>query len=94
MKALIASLFLFALASGAQARCYAEYKAKQDDPLRLHYGVALLADGACPTPQDAAQRLRPRLETAGWTLLDVVGLSDRPPGDQKKANAGDYYLRF
>ena len=94
MKALIASLFLVALATGAQAQCYAEYKAKQDDPLRLHYGVALLADAACPSPQEAAQRLRPRLQAGGWTLLDVVGLSDRPPSDHKRANAGDYYLRF
>jgi len=34
----MAALALMALP--AQAECYADYKAKQDDPLRLHYGVA------------------------------------------------------
>jgi hypothetical protein len=36
------SLFL-AAAQPAAAACYADYKAKQDAPLRLHYGVSCLA---------------------------------------------------
>ena len=32
-------LALAALAGPAGAACYADYKARQTDPLRLHYGV-------------------------------------------------------
>ena len=37
---LLVPLLALMLAGPAQAECYADYKAKQDDPLRLHYGVA------------------------------------------------------
>ena len=61
MKTLIASITLATalattLATGAQADCYADYKAKQDDPLRLHYGI--MADPRrhlSPRQQAAAQ---------------------------------------
>ncbi|MGR3494183.1 hypothetical protein [Citreimonas sp.] len=77
----------------AQADCFAAYKAKQDDPLRLHFGVLKL-DGDCP-PGDAAEAAtRARLDAAGWTLLDVVGLSETEPGDDRKADAGQFYLRY
>jgi len=39
-RTLYLSVTLMALAGNAQAACYADYKAKRDDPLRLHYGVA------------------------------------------------------
>jgi len=47
MKKILLSLALVAFAGTAQAECYADYKAKQDDPLRLHYGVAQIS-GPCP----------------------------------------------
>lgn len=78
----------------AAADCFAEYKAKRDDPLRLHYGIALLPGGSCPSKNSAAARLEPRLDRVGWTLLNIVGLSDTPPSGKKKANAGEFYLRF
>jgi hypothetical protein len=83
-----------ALPSAAQARCYAEYKAKQDNPLRLHYGIIALDTAACPGPAAVSRTVAQRLASGGWTLLNIVGLSEAPPSDQKKANAGDFYLRF
>ena len=96
MKHILLSLALSALpvlaASAAQADCYADYKAKQDSPLRLHYGVAQI-DGAC-TEKAAARELAPRLKAQGWTLLNVVSVFDSPGLDERKASAGPYFLRF
>ena len=84
---------ILALAAGpAGAQCFADYKAKQDDPLRLHYGVAEIA-GACTAP-DAAQELAPRLAAAGWELLTVVGTFGPDGLEERRGNAGQYFLRF
>ena len=46
MKYIALSLLILTIwASAAQAACYADYKAKQDNPLRLHYGVSDMAKG-------------------------------------------------
>lgn len=92
-RALLLALTL-ALPSAAQAECYAEYKAKRDNPLRLHYGVLLLGASTCPGPSEAARTAQARLAAGGWTLLNIVGLSQTPPSDQTKAHAGEFYLRY
>ena len=35
------------LAGPPAAECYADYKAKRDEPPKLHYGVAQVSDGNC-----------------------------------------------
>lgn len=95
MKKLLAPILLaLLLPAAAQAQCYAEYKAKRDNPLRLHYGILMLDSASCPGPAAASRAVQQRLSGTGWTLLNVVGLSEAPPSDQQKANAGDFYLRF
>jgi len=79
-------------ASAAQAACYADYKAKQDDPLRLHYGVMELRGGCS---RDAAQaEVAGRLQRNGWILLNVVSVFDESGLEQRKSSAGQYFLRF
>ncbi|MFK7876439.1 MAG: hypothetical protein AB8B71_11770 [Paracoccaceae bacterium] len=86
------SAILICIAAQAQAACYADYKAKQDNPLRLHYGVAEMTG---PCTQSAAQSdLTRRLAAQGWTLLNVVSVFGPEGLDQRKASAGSYYLRF
>lgn len=93
MKHVIASLTLILfLAGSAQAACYADYKAKQDDPLKLHYGVAELS-GDC-TVEAAEEELPERLSGDGWTLLAVLSVFDETGLAERKANAGDFYLRY
>lgn len=89
---LIAAL-IAAFAPAAQAACYADYKAKQDDPLRLHYGVAQLPDTACAKPA-AAAALAPRLASNGWVLLTVLSTFGPEGLAQRKASAGEYFLRY
>lgn len=93
MKQIALSLTLsLALGTAAQAQCYADYKAKQDNPLRLHYGVAQVS-GNCDAG-NAAQQLEPRLATQGWTLLQIQSVFGPEGLDQRKASAGQFYLRF
>ena len=74
------------------ADCYADYKAKQDDPLRLHYGVAQVYG---PCKKGAAKtEISSRLAPAGWTLLNVMSLFGPEGLQQRKADAGTYFLRF
>lgn len=93
MKHIALSLALIlACTTGAQAQCFADYKAKQDNPLRLHYGVAELS-GDC-AKGSATRELRDRLTSQGWTLLQVVSVFGTEGLDQRKESAGRYYLRF
>ena len=79
-------------ATAAQAACYADYKAKQDDPLRLHYGVVQIA-GDCSVSTAEAE-LRPKLAADGWQLLNVLGVFDDSGLAERRESAGAYYLRY
>lgn len=81
------------LASPAAAQCFADYKAKQDNPLRLHYGVAQVSDGGC-SRSGAEAELAPRLASDGWTLLNVLSTFGPEGLDERKASAGAYFLRY
>ncbi len=92
MKRLIALTALtFALAGPAQAACFADYKAKQDDPLRLHYGVAQISDCSA---QAAQRELRSRLARAGWELLNILSIFDDSGLEERRDNAGRHFLRY
>lgn len=91
MRLFLAFLITGLAAMPASAECYADYKAKQDDPLRLHYGVAEVAD--CSTA-GAETELAPRLANAGWTLLNVLGVFGPEGLDERKDSAADYFLRY
>ncbi len=86
-----AALTVLLLAGPAAADCYADYKAKQDNPLRLHYGVAQVS--SCDVAGAEAE-LAPRLANAGWTLLNVLSVFGPEGLEERKASAGDYFLRF
>ena len=86
------TLIAVLLAGSAQAACYADYKAKQDNPLRLHYGVAEI-DGNC-AKRNARGQLEERLAAEGWTLLNVLDVFEDDGLEERKDEAGEYFLRF
>jgi hypothetical protein len=92
-KHLILAALTLALAGPAAAECYADYKAKQDDPLQLRYGVAQVSDGNC-SPGAAEGELAPRLEAGGWTLLQVLSTFGPEGLEERKASAADHFLRY
>jgi hypothetical protein len=93
-RATAALLLSLACTPPAQASCYADYKAKQDAPLRLAYGVAEISDAGCGGPDAAAAELAPRLAAAGWTLLAVLSIFGAEGLDERKASAGEFFLRY
>lgn len=92
IRSALAAAFLAAAAPLQAAECYADYKAKQDNPLKLHYGVIQL-QGAC-SRQAAKGEIAGRLGAQGWTLLNVLSVFGPEGLDQRKADAGPFYLRF
>ncbi len=87
------ALLAIGLAQPASAAdCYADYKAKQDNPLRLHYGVAQI-NGACNAGA-AQSELSQRLAAQGWTLLNVMSVFGKDGLAQRRVSAGPNYLRF
>lgn len=87
-----AALMISHALPAAAAGCFADYKAKQDNPLRLHYGVAQI-NGACDAASARAE-LSARLAAQGWTLLNVLSVFGDEGLAQRKDSAGSNYLRF
>ena len=94
MRHLALAALIAALPSLAQAACYADYKAKQDGPLRLHYGVMKVSDAACGNKSAATAEVRARLQANGWQLLRVMGTFGDKGLDKRKESAGSYFLRY
>lgn len=83
-------VLVFMLMPGlAWAECFVDYKAKKDDPLKLHYGVmAVACEG------DVEADVASRLETAGWTLLSIPSRFDEAELETRREDAGAFFLRF
>ena len=94
MKYTALTLFLVLMASTAQAACYADYKAKRDDPLKLHYGVVQLSGEACDNRKAARRQISDRLAANGWSLLKVQSIFDDTGLEERKESAGEFFLRF
>lgn len=90
----IATVALTLAATAGQAACYADYKAKQDDPLRLHYGVIEVGVSPCAMSEDVKRVVEERVAAGGWMLLQVQSVFDESGLEAKKADAGEFYLRF
>jgi hypothetical protein len=90
---LTAAVVLALLVGPAAAECYADYKAKRDEPLKLHYGVAQVSDANC-SPDAAEGELAPRLASDGWTLLNVLSTFGPDGLGERKASAGEFFLRY
>ena len=82
------------LALPASAQCYADYRAKRENPLRLHYGVVQLPDSACGNTSAATSYLQPRLQQDGWILLDLLSTFGPDGLESRRERAGQYFLRY
>lgn len=93
-RALLLAALTLCLASTAQASCYADYQAKTDNPLRLHYGVIQLSDAACTNNRIAQTEASRRLNAGGWTLLTILSTFGENGLNARRADAGQNFLRF
>lgn len=90
---ILSALLMALVASPASAACYADYKAKRDNPLRLHYGVMQVSDDACTKPKAAAE-IAPRLVAQNWTLLTVLSVFGDDELQSRRDSAGEFFLRY
>lgn len=92
---LLAGIAASALVAGAaEAACYADYKAKREQPLRLHYGVMQLDVAPCTMSKAVQDTVARRLAANGWTLLRVQSVFDDSGLEARRKDAGKFYLRF
>jgi hypothetical protein len=89
-----AALIAVSLAGSAQAACYADYKAKRDNPLRLHYGVIELPDSVCGKKKNARQEIAKRIAADNWKLLNVLSFFGAEGLENRKESAGEFFLRY
>lgn len=93
-RALLLALGLtFGLALPASAACYADYKAKRENPYQLQYGVIELAERDC-SPGAAAAAIAARIAADGWQLLAVVSIFDEAGLAARRDSAGGFFLRY
>jgi hypothetical protein len=90
---ILAAATLALTAAGPAQACYADYRAKMDNPLRLHYGVIDLPRDACSVDA-AAPVIARRIAAGGWELLQVVSVFDEAGLAARRADAGEYFLSF
>lgn len=81
-------------AAPAHAACYADYKAKRDNPLQLHYGVIKIDSNPCAMSNKTQAAVANRLKSAGWQLLQIQSVFDDGGLEKRKRDAGKYFLRF
>ena len=93
-QAFLVTAFAALWALPVHAACYADYQAKTDNPLRLHYGVIELGDAACTNAARAQSEAATRLRQGGWTLLKILSTFGPDGLGTRRADAGQNYLRF
>ena len=93
VRTIIVAAGLSLATAPATAACFADYKAKMDNPLRLHYGVIEIPDAACSVGA-AFGVIAPRVAQGGWELLEVMSVFDASGLDARRADAGQFYLAF
>ncbi|MYA88614.1 MAG: hypothetical protein F4X97_09205 [Boseongicola sp. SB0662_bin_57] len=82
------------LAGQAQAACYADYKASRDNPFKLHYGVIRIDVNPCTLSDQVVHDVAERLKASGWKLLQVRSVFGEGGLEQRREDAGQYFLRF
>lgn len=91
---MLVALTAFAISGTAKAACYVDYKAKRDNPLRLHYGVMEMPNAVCADQADAAKEAARRLKAGDWKLLSILSLFFEEGLENRKESAGEFFLRF
>ncbi|MEE9429334.1 MAG: hypothetical protein V3V25_14425 [Paracoccaceae bacterium] len=91
---MLSVLTVLAISGSAKAACYADYKAKRDNPLRLHYGVIELPDAICQDADQSRAEIETRINPDGWQLLNVLSVFGADELENRKESAGEFFLRF
>ena len=72
--------------------CFVLYKAKKDNPLKLHLGLIQI-NGQC-SAHDVEGITSKRLSSTGWKLLQIVKASSKIDTEKMESDLGDYFLKY
>ena len=86
-------LFFVILSGSASSACFVDYKAKKNNPLRLHYGVVEINGSQCSL-KEAHKLVEVRIAEGDWLLLEVMSLFDENGLEKRKISAGKYFLLY
>ena len=95
VRVIAAAIFLWCacLSSVAHAEdCFVLYKAKKDNPLKLHLGLIQI-NGQC-SDHDVQGITSKRLSSTGWKLLQIVTASGNIDKKKMESDLGDYFLKY
>ncbi len=81
------------LATQVSAQCYADFKAKQDDPWQGQYGIIELPASACGSIAAAKRYAAPVIARSGWELLQIRSIFDASEFQSRSANASVIHRR-
>lgn len=93
-RIILAAVLALTSANASSAACYADYKAKRENPLKLHYGVIQLDVSPCQMSNGVTKMVTDRVAKGGWTLLQVQSVFGDDQLEAKKRDAGEFFLRF
>lgn len=91
---IVAAAMALVINSPASAECYADYKAKRDTPLRLHYGVIEIDDALCNAPDRLRSDIANRISRDDWQLLNVLSVFGDEGLSKRQDSAGENFLRY
>ena len=72
--------------------CFVLYKAKKDNPLKLHLGLIQI-NSQCSN-HDIEGITSKRLSSTGWKLLQIVKVSSNVDTKKMESDLGDYFLKY
>ena len=93
-KMFLVFLITMFLPNNAFSNCYVDYKAKKNNPLRLHYGISKIKTDLCQTRNAIELDLESRLQNSGWILLKLLDVFGDEGLNERKDSAGIYFLKY
>ncbi len=94
-RIIMVATFLFSICLYTHAsanNCFILYKAKKDNPLRLHVGIMEIERQCVDT--DIEVLSQQRLKPDGWSLLQIVNRLQKIDTKKLESDLGEYFLKY
>lgn len=72
--------------------CFVLYKAKKNNPLKLHLGLMQVNEPCSGNSLEIV--VSNRLKPSGWLLLKIVNTTESIETEKMKSDLGDYFLKY
>jgi hypothetical protein len=92
IKITVVFCFTIMFSEAHATQCFVLYKAKKNNPLKLHLGLMQINE-TC-TMKDIGTKINNRLNSNGWTLLQIVKANENVKIEKMKRDLGEYFLKY